>query len=320
MLTKKFWFRNKELYVWIFNVGRGFCAFVKTPDNYGIMIDCGCSENFKPFKDVIQKKFLPLIDKPKKNFELTQLIVSHPHSDHCSEVEDVINLGIPMLLTTPHSNEKESDENMFVNWELVSNPEHGEKSVEFLKNQINKRLPPLREYVKDLKISIPDYEFKIFYIPPKVVEKELPVNDYTNNLSIIVYIKMNSNSILFMGDIMPSGCEYLIKYDKEFREILKNGVSIFVAPHHGLESAFYEDIFNYMPNKKVKVLHIISEKKKAGESEGKTDSRYFSNKYCSGLESRFSLSTKKDGHIRLVFGAGGKLNIRSSQDFQELLS
>ncbi|MCP4569423.1 MAG: MBL fold metallo-hydrolase, partial [FCB group bacterium] len=212
--NKRQWNKNKEIYIWIFNVGRGFSSFIKTPHNYGMMIDCGTSENIAPFKDVIEPHFLRYLDsiKYKKTIaKLVQVIVTHPHSDHCLEIDYVLKNALPMLLTTPHSNPDEADTNLHVNWDLVNNPEYGKSAVEVLKDSINGRTPPLREYVKDIKIAVPGFDFKIFYIPPKLNERTLPATDYVNNLSIVAYLKLGNASILFLGDLMPSGCEYLLR-------------------------------------------------------------------------------------------------------------
>jgi hypothetical protein len=34
--------------VTVFNVEHGFCAFIKTPTNHTVLIDCGCTGAFSP--------------------------------------------------------------------------------------------------------------------------------------------------------------------------------------------------------------------------------------------------------------------------------
>jgi beta-lactamase superfamily II metal-dependent hydrolase len=324
VLEKEAWNRNKELWIWIFNVGRGFSSFIKTPHNTGVIIDCGIGEKFKPFQDIIKPEFMDLISSDELSYKgqarkLAQVIVSHPHSDHCGEIKSIMQEGVPLLLTTPHSNEKERDKKQHVNWELVDNPKDTEDNVNYLKRKINIADPPLRPYTEDIKRVIPGYQLKIFFITPKDCEDRLPKDGYTNNLSIVTYISIGNNSILFTGDLMASGCKYLLEMNSEFRNLISNGISILVAPHHGLESAFCPEFFNLLPEKKVKYVNVISDKQKPASHDGKTHSSYQSSDFAVGYKGRYSFSTMNDGHIRIIMGAGNKLEIDTSHDIEELL-
>ncbi|MEW6016362.1 MAG: hypothetical protein AB1690_13700 [Candidatus Zixiibacteriota bacterium] len=290
---------------------------MKTPDDFGMIIDCGASDIYKPFAEIIKPQFLPLLDRPQynnKRHPLAQVIVSHPHYDHCSEIQEVITAADPLLLTTPHSNPNESDFDMHVNWSIVleSNKQEGRGTIEFLKEKINHRSPPLRAYLSDLPTAVADFEMRLFYIKPSICEKELPKVDYTNNLSIVVHLRKGENSIHFMGDLMPSGCEYLLETNDDFRIIVSKGISILVVPHHGLESGFCQSLFDCMPHGKVRFVNIISEKTMTSENQGKVDSRYQSSTHAGGYKGRYSLSTKNDGTLFLILGAGNKLEIHSN--------
>jgi len=316
--NRKSWRKNKEVYIWIFDVGRGFSSFIKTPDNYGMIIDCGCGERIHPFQEIIEPHLLRFTDSIQ-NKRLAQVIVTHPHCDHCLEIETVLEKADPYLLTTPHSNEKESDQNQHVNWSLISNPSYGSGSVTRLKEAINKRTPPLHEFTNDFGDLAPGFELRIFFIPPKFCEIKLPNDDYGNNLSIVTYLKLGNNSILFPGDLLPSGCEYLIKTNKTFCEILSHGISVLVAPHHGLESGFYSPLYDLLPNRSVHNAIIISDKRKSKNTDGTTHQRYLSGKLSGGYRGRYSFSTNNDGHIRIILGAGNKIAIDASKSIDDLI-
>lgn len=318
-LTKRAWNANKETYIWIFNVGRGFSSFVKTPDNYGMMIDCGSTEGSRPFQDIIAPHFLDLVDRVDRKTSLAQVIVTHPHSDHCMEIESVLQAGKPYLLTCPHSNPKEHDRNQHVNWELVSNPHSGADVIDLLKTNANKRKPPLRAHIVELGMIVPDFDMQIFFIPPKANEMNLPKTDYANNLSIVVYLRNGRSSILFMGDLMPSGCEWLLANNDSFKKVIRAGITIIVAPHHGLKSGFCQALYDAMPAGRVNSVHLISEKRGAGETEGDTHPKYLSSELALGHNGRFSYSTKNDGHLRVILGAGNRFTINSSTDINDLL-
>lgn len=321
-LNKESWNRNKEIYIWIFNVGRGFSSFIKTPHNFGVMYDCGSAEDLRPFEDVVKKHFLKCLDQPRyrgKQHKLAQVIVSHPHSDHCSEIKSVLASAPPMLLTSPHSNDRELDEEQHVNWSLVDNPPYAQDAVAALKHEVNKREPPLRAYGTEPGFEAPRFAMEIFFIPAKINERQLPREHYANNLSIVLYLSLGNNSCIFMGDLMPSGCEYLLNKNVRFRNVVKNRISFVAVPHHGLESAFYKPFYQLMYLGKVKAANIVSEKRDLAPNEGKTHPDYTSSQLANGYQGRYSFSTKHDGHIRIILGAGSKVKVDTSHNIVDLL-
>ena len=40
------WHKSQDAFIWIFNVGRGSAAFVRTPLNQGMIFDISCSKEF----------------------------------------------------------------------------------------------------------------------------------------------------------------------------------------------------------------------------------------------------------------------------------
>jgi hypothetical protein len=286
------------------------------------MIDCGCSEDFNPFADFIKPKLLPFVDfyneqGYNRSSELAQLIISHPHIDHFTEFMNIMQECYPFLLTTPHSNPK-ADTNEHVNWDLVKNPEGSEKQIEFLKEEINRRKPPLKTITITGDVIVPGFSYDIFYIKATEIERTLSTKNYGNNLSLLVHIKMGNNSILFTGDIMPDGLTYLIENDKEFVSSLQGGLTFLLAPHHGLESGYCKEFFDIIPQKKVKGCVIISEKSVSDETEGKIHHNYQDDTHSNGIGGRYSLTTRKDGHIYICMGAGNKCKVVcSTQDDTE---
>jgi hypothetical protein len=41
------------LRVIVFDVEEGFCAFVRSPNNYALLIDCGMTEKFSPIEYIL---------------------------------------------------------------------------------------------------------------------------------------------------------------------------------------------------------------------------------------------------------------------------
>ena len=109
--------------IWIFPVGRGNCAFLRTKLNHGFILDMAAGHDGFDIKKFIVQNFLPLLDKYPADSErrIAQAVLSqHPHRDHiarCGELKDGSKLH-PHLVTCP--NNKVADE--AINWWRVDNP------------------------------------------------------------------------------------------------------------------------------------------------------------------------------------------------------
>jgi len=263
----------------IFNVGGALSTYIEF-DGKKLLIDIGKSEDFNPITDFL----IPLYKKrnsilTNNKYSLDQLIISHPHNDHMSAISDFNDSFSPQLLTCPNDNIGMPEDEK-INWDLVDNNDDTIK----LKNMLIGRTPPLCS--TDTKNQI------IYYIPPKKVEKnnDLSNESYCNNISIVVYIRINGTKIFLPGDIQKLGMEYLINNNTSFRNILGEGVDILIAPHHGLRSSFSVEMFNKIKNNKTRCLNIISEKVTTADSNRQVDSRYSSEEYCEG-DNNFSTKT-----------------------------
>ena len=105
--------------VFIFNVERGLSVFIRTGLNLGIIYDCGSSEDFSP-TSFIKENLLEGLDKYQKK-HIAQLVLSHPHADHISEVGSFLDDQIlsPSLVTCPH--DKKCDPPEALDWDLITN-------------------------------------------------------------------------------------------------------------------------------------------------------------------------------------------------------
>ncbi len=78
----------KSLECIIFNVEHGLAIFIKSPNNYGLMIDCGGSGNFSPIKWIRAQ-----YNAANKNLtyykgsrRFAELKITHLHKDHFEDV------------------------------------------------------------------------------------------------------------------------------------------------------------------------------------------------------------------------------------------
>jgi len=100
------WEYSLDTHIWIFAVGRGNAAFIRTGMNQGFILDMNAID-FDVAK-FIKEKFVPKLDSYEK-CKIAQAILSHPHGDHiqqCAELRDG-SLLHPKLLTCPHDKDSQ---------------------------------------------------------------------------------------------------------------------------------------------------------------------------------------------------------------------
>jgi beta-lactamase superfamily II metal-dependent hydrolase len=257
----------------IFNVGGALSTYIEF-EGKTLLVDAGKSETFNPINDFLlplYKKRLYSSKSLDNRYKIDQFIISHPHNDHISSIDDFNRNFYPELLTCPNDNTGMSD-NEKINWGLIDDNDN----IKILREMLTGRQPPL------CSTNVSN-EF-IYYIPPKKVEynNELKTESYCNNISIAVYVRINGTKIFMPGDLQKSGMEFLINTNSSFYNILKEGVDILVAPHHGLRSSFSVVMFNTFNSGKTRCLNVISEKTTTIDTNRQIDSRYSSSDYCKG--------------------------------------
>ena len=308
----------------IFNVSSALSAYVEFGKRK-VVIDLGKCSDCSPVNDFLLPLFRkrerdnnPLEPKPKQEcYTIDQLIISHPHKDHLSDIQDFDKYFNPLLLTTP--NAKDTDSELNINWSHITTPD--DEDVLYLKKMMINRNPPLT--VTDSS------KMTLAYLYPKAVEDNttLDTESYTNNVSLAVYIN-DRYSILFPGDLQKEGMKALLngttknKLGKTLKNQLQTfGVDFLVAPHHGLRSSFSTALFDAIKGHKTHKLNIVPEKSSTEDDTRQVDSRYASTDYC---EAANNLSTKdspacqrktSNGHIYI--DDDGNVHIES--DIKEIL-
>ena len=92
----------------IFNVGGALSSYTEFGEKK-LMIDIGKSSEFHPILDFL----LPLFKAQRygkssqstNKYLIDQLLISHPHKDHISAIEEFDKYFYPDLLTCPNNNE-----------------------------------------------------------------------------------------------------------------------------------------------------------------------------------------------------------------------
>lgn len=344
------WSKNTDTYIWVFNVGRGLSVFVRTPNNHGILYDLGASDEFSPL-EFIQENILPHLTKYESanaNHQLAQVVVSHPHADHISEVEKLENVSMG-LLTCPH--DKNEDEGF--DFDTIEDHENLKKYRELFKER---KLPLQTIQYKSRYTTVVQAEYGIYYIRPPQVKKIHAHSDYkyANGCSLILYYKYGPNSLLISGDMTPECFAHLLE-EKEGSEkrysifsyeysltnwhsktsnqpslkyqLNEYGLTVLVAPHHGLQSCYSEELYKAIKGGKPKLV-VISEKRHLSENDGTVDDRYQSEEGATGMDvtaegetkkKRYSVTTRNGHHFLIKFGSDKIVKVFGDSDPLNLL-
>ena len=218
------------------------------------MIDCGSSaekqnpvESIKNFSignsELLKSK--PYVTSKGKSYPLALLHITHPDDDHVRNSERVYNELTPYLLCRNYT--ELYDDSALINKDYVKN--------------LDKKYRGDNPEIIDWGFE----ESKTFSIPIDTVKSDPKLKSKVrNNSSIIRYIKYNNVRILFAGDLETVGWEWLANNNMNFRTLMKNGLDVLVAPHHGHDSGFPKALFDLTGNVRTIILSKDSEATKEG--------------------------------------------------------
>lgn len=289
----------------IFNVGGALSAYLEFDDKK-IMIDLGSGNDFSPIDNFL----LPLaskrsFEKAKEKYKIDQLFLSHLDKDHISDYEKFRDNFYPVYMTCPNDNDNENtnrekqDDSFKVNVELLGEENPIRNLV--LGDMRSERAPKSA----NMPLVSACENVSLYYIKPGFCENsdELKGN-YANNISLVLLIQFNEKNLLLPGDILKEGMDYLLNNCELKNRLNNDGLDFLIAPHHGLQTAFSEVLFQEMKGNKTR-LNIISEKLREADSEenrSDVDGRYYSSDYSTGGNTLKQNAVKTSGgHIIIDF-------------------
>lgn len=359
---------NKNLELYLFNVGRGLSILIKTPQNQIIIYDAGSTDGFSPIENIYSSDdFFSEMNEYGQR-KIAQFIISHPHLDHISDLTDenaAFLQNNSSLITCQNDKDDPDYLDHKIDFSLINNPKDNCNQIENFKDLYLERKLPLVTMNSD--IDGIDFKFGYYYLTHKQIDKHIrsarqnkdfgadysenEKQDYTNSLSIVLYMNYLGNSILIPGDITPWALEEILKGNCEKRftnykkiksditrenwtsktcdqpklgTLLSQGVTILVAPHHGLKSGYCQYLFDLLKEKKPEVI-LISEKT-ASSNSGSIAKQYQDGSCSNGIrnkdpgEKRWSLTTRKDGNIKITIKPDEKWDISSNINYEKLFS
>src|SRR5262245_22219890 len=255
----------------IFDVSHGFCALVTADNGNVILIDAGHNE---------KTGFRPSIYLPLNGVHTIQrFVIQNFDQDHISDLHNL------------------------------------RKTVTIKELNRNKTLPT--QYLTDLKRQSgpitaamqATIDMHTQYIYPVTQPAEFPGveivhyhNSYptfgdTNNLSLVTFMFYDGLGFIFTGDIEKAGWQELLK-QPAFQQHLKR-VTVFVASHHGRESGYCKDVFQYCNP----AVIVISDKEIIYETQERNYGCHARGVNWNGGR-RFVLTTRTDGMITFSKTAG----------------
>lgn len=313
----------------------------------------GSSNDFSP-RRFIENNIVPKLNNFTDAYghkrEIAQLIISHPHADHITEISSskgdrtenrFIDAG---LITCPHDKEYPTDlskeyKDEKTDFLRITNQKDQKWLIDKYKAMIVGRKIPLQT-ISAKDVSVPNLEYGIYYVIPPACNTLYENDDqkYSNSISIVFYLRHGNQTLLIPGDITPEAFEKVLNCDSDVErrytnfnsnidseDSIKNtgtqsklghiltryGLSILVCPHHGLESGYCTKLYNYIGGGKP-YLNIISERIHTSKSEGKIHSNYQSSNGAKGLE--VDINGKRDKRYSVTTRGGHILVVFKGTD------
>ena len=201
----------------VHNVGHGLCISLLHQNGNAMLWDCGHQDDYRP------SDFLSGIGITKVDY----FFVTNYDEDHFS---DLPLLRQNIRLRSMYRNKSISGDQLR-QLKLQGGPVSTamESMLDMIQSFTGGPLSPAPEF--------PDVRFKIF--------NNSYSNDFpdTNNISLVTFLECKEVKFVFPGDLEKKGWLSLLQ-DKDFIAELAD-VNIFVAPHHGRENGYCQDVFDY---------------------------------------------------------------------------
>lgn len=269
----------------VWDVEHGCCVMLQHVKPVGLnqevggrlaMIDSGSSAHFRP-SDYI---------KSLGRQSLDYLFITNADQDHMSDLKGLADAGIRVET-------------------LIRNPSYtGEqmRQIKLVSGPLTNDAKWYTEACESFSGGAPDVPFnqgmngityRSFWNPYGSLAGQFTD---TNNLSLVVFIKYADFKMLFPGDLERAGWLALLQR-ADFREELA-GTNVLMASHHGRESGYCEEIFDYFTPSCVVISDkpIVHATQKMGPDYRKVI-RPEGVKVRTTMKNRHVLTTRRDGWI-----------------------
>ena len=278
------------------DVQHGSACHIFTPNGKVIVVDLGTGDYDCSQTDGKSGPFSPLLYL-KNELGITQLdgvIITHPHTDHLDDIENLGALA-PKVLCRPRHLEAED-------------VRAANRSSD--KPKIDKYLDFDTRYTEPVATGTSPFDASVnggveigIYGPKGCAKSNL------NNQSMAIVVNYASTKILITGDQESAAWNELFKNEK-FTFAIKD-VDVLLASHHGRESGFSEELYTHMgrnPN-----ITIVSDGPQGGTCvadryHNRSTGWQVYSRSRNDQKSRYCLTTRNDGTICVECGYNEKGN------------
>lgn len=250
----------------ILDVGHGFCAWLYHDNTNVMLFDCG----HKTYPEVRPSRYLAA----QGIHRVDRFFVTNCDEDHISDLPEVSR---QMSISILHRNTSISAAQL--------------RDLKLQSGPISTAMAALLEMsngytgVVTSPPAFPGVEFSVY-------QNEYPLFVDTNNLSSVIFLTCRGTKIVMPGDLESPGWRRLLA-NPMFRTELA-GVHVFVASHHGRESGYCAEVFDYCrPNV---IIFSDSPMQHASQAMANTYAQHANGVYFNG-QFRRVLTTRSDGTL-----------------------
>lgn len=206
----------------IWDVQHGSSSYIRTPNNQHIVIDLGTGSRsdltFSPLRYLNSHWGVKQLDC---------VVITHPHRDHLDDIFNFDSLSPKVLYRPNHISEASiKKSNRDVDSDIIS--KYIEISHRYTAAVLSDPLYSTNNGGVDIQT----------FVPTECSESNI------NNHSIVTVLSYAGSKILIPGDNEPVSWKELLQRN-DFRSAIKN-TNILVAPHHGRDSGFCNELFDYI--------------------------------------------------------------------------
>ncbi|MBE9137069.1 hypothetical protein IQ254_07615 [Nodosilinea sp. LEGE 07088] len=250
----------------IMDVEHGFCAYAEADNNNLMVFDCGHHG---------VNKFLPsnyLLKRGHRSIE--SFFVTNYDQDHIS---DLPNLYSKLTIQTLYRNKSISAEEL---------------------RRLKLQSGSLSDAMKVLLSMMTSYTATVTNAPEfpnitwQIFHNNYPEFEDTNNISLVIFLKLKNTTFLIPGDLEKPGWEKLL-HKPTFRQALGE-VDYLIASHHGRENGYCKQVFDYCTP--LAVIMSDGPKKHATQEMVSTYAQHAKGIQFNG-KTRYVLTTRTDGTL-----------------------
>lgn len=264
----------------IWDVQHGSAVHMRTPNGLDIVQDLGTGThrggdtNFSPLRYLKDHMNVAYIDG---------VIITHPHRDHLDDIFNFDDLSPKAL----HRPEHLSDSDV-----ISANRDQDQDIIDkYL--EINRRYSAPAVQSPFQKENNGGVDFKIF-LPKDCAHSNI------NNHSVVTVVAYARSKILLPGDNEPESWHELLG-NVNFRNAIA-GTDVLLAPHHGLDSGFCDDLFSYFTPKLVVISDGRYSDSSATDRYGRIASGWAVHRRNGSDVKRKCVTTRNDGDIVIEMG------------------